>query len=160
MHFRVFKEKANESVLHIKLVQANNMGKNLKSFDDFHYDLKMRLNCIYYLTDVKDEDGPFEYIENSTRIPYSTLLKAIHLYIFKDLSIYKKEEMSVLPLAVRGSLRCGEFIDAVKLNHLEPFCKKIIGHKGTCIFFNSHLLIHRGGVPFSGKRAILFIYLN
>jgi len=158
--FEIFKNKSNTPILHTRFAKGRHASINISLYDDFHYDLKMRLNCIYYLTDVTEVDGPFEYIENSSRIPYSILLKAINLYVFNDLAIFKKEQMDILPLEFRGSLRCGEFIDPFKLKQLEPFRKKIIGGKRTCIIFNSHLLIHKGGTPSAGKRAILFIYLK
>ena len=103
--FEIFKNKSNTPILHTRLAKGRHASINISLYDDFHYDLKMRLNCIYYLTDVTEVDGPFEYIENSSRIPYSILLKAINLYVFNDLAIFKKEQMDILPLEFRGSLR-------------------------------------------------------
>ena len=125
---------------------------------DFHVDEAKCLTTIIYLTDVDENNqGAFQYIENSHRIPRSLVLTAAHITVGFGLRIKEPNQMDFLPLEFRGSPGIGNFLENTKVDVLASNLITMLGTRGTAWTFNGHRLIHRGGKVRQGSRHALFL---
>jgi hypothetical protein len=123
---------------------------------DFHNDEHKGVSGIVYLSDVKEENGAFQFIPYSNKIPRSIVLAGIHQYVCFDLGLQMAHQMEGLPLEFRSTPAIGNFLDDWKVKILNDAVKTLEGPVGSYIIFNGQYLIHRGGKPKTGERTALF----
>ena len=128
-------------------------------FSDFHLDEGKDFTCILYLCPVTHENGCFTYIDGSSAVRKSHLLRAAHQVVDCDLGLSSAppEARSHLPLEFRGSMRIGDYLDEAKVEKLRDSVVEMVGKPGEGIIFNGFDTMHRGGKPLSGARTALFI---
>ena len=125
---------------------------------DFHNDEAKGLTTMIYLSDVAELDnGAFQYIANSHKIPRSDVLTAAHTAVGFSLGLTDPAEMRCLPLEFRGNLGIGNFLDTDKIELLHASVVNVLGKKGTAWTFNGHRLLHRGGKVKKGSRKAYFL---
>jgi hypothetical protein len=134
---------------------------------NYHYDIHpFSVNVMIYLSDVTENDGPFQYLKNSDKLPESYSIRAVRKKLFTDYGVD-----SILSDPDRSSLvslpRCLRMAE----NYGNHFSEKFFieqGHQsvcepcGTAVIFDGHETLHQGGFPMhaSGSRQSLFINMT
>lgn len=131
----------------------------------FHTDPKTTVKSLLYIKDVGEEDGPFEFIKNSSQLYRDSLTrlaaKTNCTINYLDSDKARADFMNMPdPLRVHGIF--GSMTD-----DRDPLSQELISNKvsfispagGTILFYPSRL-IHRGGMPTTGNRTSLQITLD
>lgn len=129
-------------------------------YENLHFDPKTgMMKCIFYLSDVTQDDGPFSYIEGSHRWkddPFNRIVaKAIAVtnYLEND---EKREEFLRLPRSMQKCANIGAFLQK-DVHDLFTQERKYTSDDGNIFFFDPGGL-HRGGITASeGMRVNLQI---
>jgi hypothetical protein len=124
---------------------------------DFHLDEGKDFTCIIYLCPVTRDNGCFSYVEGSTAMPKSHILRALHQVVEFDLKLATPDARAHLPLELRGSMAIGNYLDEEKHARVRDACVEVVGNPGEGIVFNGFDTLHRGGKPLSGDRTAMFI---
>jgi hypothetical protein len=146
----------------VRYVNSNNV-RTVKevtrygAFSDFHLDQRADFTCIIYLSDVKPENGCFSYIDGTSSLDKSHLLRALHSVVSFDMGLPNPDQVGHLPLELRGGIGMGNFIDDEKHDRLSASKVDFVGRAGDGIMFNGFDTVHRGGKPLVGERHAIFI---
>src|SRR6266516_360849 len=127
------------------------------AFSDFHLDQFTDFTCIIYLCTVGRHNGCFSYIDGTSRIKKSHLLRALHQVVTFDMGLPLPEQTAHLALELRGGMGYGNFLDEEKVERLRNAQVDFVGDLGDGIIFNGFDMLHRGGKPTSGERTAAFI---
>jgi hypothetical protein len=134
---------------------------------NYHYDITpFSVNVMIYLSDVTENDGPFQYLKNSDKLPEYYSIRAVRKKLFTHYgvdSIQSDPDRSSL-ISLPRCLRMAE-------NYGNHFSEKFFikqGHQsvcepsGTAVIFDGHETLHQGGFPLheSGARQSLFINMT
>jgi hypothetical protein len=143
--------------MNAKNTEARRRMTEFGDLSDFHLDEGKDFTCIIYLCPVTCENGCFTYVDGSTALRKSHVLRALHQVVEFDLKLATPEDRSQLPLEVRGSMAIGNYLDDEKHERVRDACVAVTGNVGDGIIFNGFDTIHRGGKPMTGARTALFI---
>jgi hypothetical protein len=138
-------------------VEARRRMMEFGDLSDFHLDQGKDFTCIIYLCPVTRDNGCFTYVNGSTALRKSHILRALHQVVEFDLNLTTPEQRSKLPLELRGSMAIGNYLDDEKQERVRNACVEVVGSAGDGIIFNGFDTIHRGGKPLNGSRTALFI---
>src|SRR5437879_844672 len=123
------------------------------AFSDFHLDQLMGFTSIIYLCAVGRDNGCFSYIDGTSRMKRSHLLRALHQVVTFDMALPLPEQTSHLPLELRGGMGYGNFMDDEKVERLSNARVDFVGNVGDGIMYNGFDTLHRGGKPTTGERT-------
>jgi hypothetical protein len=128
-------------------------------FSDFHLDEGKDFTCVVYVSDVQPENGCFTYIDGTHRIPKSHILRALHTVaeIQMGLGSATPEQVTSVPLEVRGCIGIGNTLDDAKREKLRASKVEVVGPPGSGVIFNGFDTLHRGGKVQVGSRTALFM---
>jgi hypothetical protein len=138
-------------------VEASKRMTAFGDLSDFHLDEGKDFTCIIYLCPVTRENGCFTYVNGSTAMKKSHVLRALHQVVEFDLKLATPEDRASLPLELRGSMAIGNYLDEEKHERVRDACVEVTGGVGDGIIFNGFDTLHRGGKPLKGSRTALFI---
>jgi hypothetical protein len=124
---------------------------------DFHLDQRADFTCIVYLCAVTRETGCFSYIDGTSSLHKSHLLRALHGVVSFDMNLPTPDQVTDLPLELRGGIGIGNFLDDEKCARLAHAQVDVVGNAGDGIIFNGFDTLHRGGKPTNGERTALLI---
>lgn len=127
------------------------------AFSDFHLDQRSEFTCIVYLSNVGPTNGCFSYLDGSSTIQKSHLLRALHGVVTFEMGLPNPEQTSHLPLELRGGIGLGNFLDDEKHQKLASAKVDVLGPPGSGVIFNGFDTIHRGGKPTEGERLAIFV---
>ncbi len=132
-----------------------------------HMDTIYRMvKCIWYLTPVTDEDGPFCYVLGSHRTPIGKLNHAIRTANYKFFSdaydVKHRKLFWSLPGFMRQKANFGDDLDHSNASTIQKLLEaehRFTSEDGDLIFFDNSGF-HRGSVFKSGSRLVLQIMLT
>jgi hypothetical protein len=127
------------------------------AFSDFHLDQRSEFTCIVYLTNVGTRNGCFSYLDGSSTVQKSHLLRALHGVVSFEMGLPNPEQTAHLPLELRGGIGLGNFLDDDKHSRLAGAKIDVVGPPGSGVIFNGFDTIHRGGKPIEGERLAIFV---
>jgi hypothetical protein len=147
------------SVRYINSTNAKRVNEITRygDFSDFHLDQYKDFTCIIYLCRVNRENGCFSYLDGTSGLHKSHLLRALHQVVTFDMGLSTPEQTSHLPLELRGGMGIGDFLDDDKRDKLRESQVDFVGNVGDGIIFNGFDTLHRGGKPVHGERTSVFI---
>lgn len=134
------------TVLALKNIAIPTDGKQIKG--RWHVDsLRKQVKVFTFLSDVKDENGPFEYV------PYTNS----YLFKFKNISNY----LSLMDLFKSGGSRKYQKLEESFINEVfdKHTSKKLICDAGTTAIVDTSCL-HRASPCMKGSRYYLCAYYN
>lgn len=142
-------EKHTKSALHLQRSMAGKLSyepNNLGSGQGWHRDsYSQQFKTMFYLSDVDENHGPFEYVHKSHH----------YKYIYKELKLKKQYLRKNNTHSRFDQDTVSKYILENKLES-----KKYIGPKGTIVLFDSRGL-HRGSPINNGERyAITNYFIN
>lgn len=146
-------------VRYINSTNTQRVGEatNFGDFSDFHLDQRSEFTSIVYLSSVGPENGCFSYLDGSSRIQKSHLLRALHGVVSFEMGLPRPDQVGHLPLEMRGGIGLGNFLDDEKHARLARARVDVVGQPGEGILFNGFDTIHRGGKPTNGERLAIFV---
>ena len=162
----VYREQYGRDILHsifeVRYVNSSNTKRAREAtehgaFSDFHLDERGNFTFIVYLGETGPENGCFSYIDGTSALPKSHLLRALHDVVTFDMRLETPAQVAHLPLELRGGTALGNFLDDEKQARLAEARIDVIGGAGDGIIFNGRHTLHRGGKPTNGARTALVI---
>ena len=122
---------------------------------DFHNDQSRGITYLIYLSNVNQNSGPFQFIDNIDPFFRSFFLMAVQQYNLRrylKLNIDPFEYLQSLPLLFRSLPSIGDYLSESRAEFLSSRIVSLEGNSGTSILFNGQFLLHRGGKPLSENR--------
>jgi len=153
-----------------KWFRNNHQYNRISATNYYHLDADVDVaKMLIYLTDVKEDDGPFKFVRGSNTMPRSIFLTYIYSAIDTEISpryaqksnlygrglfLYRKDLLMKFPNCFMGTTHFGDdLIDNSSLsNHLIDNTVTFTRSKGTAVLFDGFSGIHAGGNADKGER--------
>jgi len=148
----------------------NHEGQGLIKTNYVHFDADPNISkMLIYLSDVTENDGPFQIVRGSNLQQISLFLKYIHFglevlnsekfakggdFYGRGLHVERKDLLMKLPIILIGATHFGDDLieGSMLYNYIVDNMVSFNRNKGACVLFDGFAGLHTGGNPKNGER--------